>query len=101
MCGTRCALIRSRLTELGLSRGEFAQRQDNNFLRLGEIGANVKPTYGAKTLNKLASASGIKYSSFKCYVAVYRAYTPEFRKSYPLTFSVAQALATHPDRQTR
>lgn len=36
----------------------IAQRQDNNFLRLGEIGANVKRTYGAKTLNKLASASG-------------------------------------------
>ena len=26
MCGSRCALIRSRLTELGLSRGEFAKR---------------------------------------------------------------------------
>ena len=43
-------------------------------LRLGEIGANVKTIYGDKTLARLAEASNIPFASFKCYVAVWRAY---------------------------
>jgi hypothetical protein len=65
-------------------------------LRLGEIGANVKTIHGDKTLARLASASNIPIASFKCYVAVWRAY--EGKKLDGLTFSVLQALVTVPNR---
>lgn len=65
-------------------------------LRLGEIGANVKTIYGDKTLARLAEASNIPYASFKCYVAVWRAY--EGKKLDGLTFGVLQALVTVPNR---
>ena len=74
----------------------IAKARDIDHMRLGEIGANVKTIYGGKTLNKLSQISGVKYASFKCYVAVYRAYDSELVRR--LTFSVAQALAAHPDR---
>jgi hypothetical protein len=56
----------------------IAKARDIDHMRLGELGANVKTIYGGKTLNKLAQISGIKYASFKCYVAVYRAYDSEY-----------------------
>jgi hypothetical protein len=65
-------------------------------LRMGEIGANVKTIHGDKTLARLAEASNIPIASFKCYVAVWRAY--EGKKLDGLTFSVLQALATVPNR---
>jgi hypothetical protein len=74
----------------------LAQSSSRNQLRLGFIGANVKTVYGAKTLNHLAKLSGIPLASFRCYVAVVRAYKPDLLQT--LTFSVAQALASHPDR---
>ena len=74
----------------------LAQSSSRNQLRLGFIGANVKTVYGAKTLNHLAKLSGIPLASFRCYVAVVRAYEPDLLQT--LTFSVAQALAAHPDR---
>jgi hypothetical protein len=52
----------------------LANSNSKNYIRLGEIAANVKTTYGGKTLNELAKRSGIPYASLRCYRAVYLAF---------------------------
>jgi len=77
---------------------QLANSNSKNYIRLGEIGANVKTVYGAKTLNQLAKQSGIAYASFKFYVAVYRAFESDPVLLASSSFGVLQSLATHPDR---
>jgi len=77
---------------------QLAKFNSRNYIRLGEIAATVKTQYGAKTLNELAKRSGIPYTSFKCYVAVYQAFESDPVLLASSSFGVLQSLATHPDR---
>jgi len=78
----------------------LANSNSKNYIRLGEIAANVKTTYGGKTLNELAKRSGIPYASLRCYRAVYLAFESDPVLLASSNFSVLQSLATHPDRAT-
>jgi len=75
----------------------ISQNTEENYLALGQIGANVvHPTYGDKVLNKLAAAAGINYSSLRGYVATWKAYADVKFAGRP-AYSVLAALVNHPD----
>jgi hypothetical protein len=69
-----------------------------NQWRLGELANFIEPKYGEGTLAKFAEEIGVRYTTLKNCRSVFRAWPElDFRKS--ISFSVANMLRAHPDRE--
>ena len=79
---------------------ELVHRLDSEWrqFRLGELAHRVKPVYGEGTLRKYAEAIGIALCTLDRYRTVYRAWAPILAPGRKLSYAVARALASHPDR---
>jgi hypothetical protein len=64
---------------------------------LGDLADKVESSYGEAKLEQYASDIGVPFSTLKRYRTVARAF-PEKERRLPITFGVAQALASQPDR---
>lgn len=70
---------------------------ESNEMKLGELADRLEPRYGEQTLKKFAQEIGIAVCTLERRRSVYRAWK-DIPAPAPISFSVAQELAAHPER---